>query len=135
MREQMLELIERDSDFLDAVFEGKAPKPNKEKKQMKTQNFKTGRLPFTPFEIQANTRNGTFNTFFESGEKPRKRIRSYGLKIFLREKIAHGRCATARSFQTDPLKSLSDWPKNFPLQFDWLRAPSYKYQFENLSDY
>ena len=75
----MLKLIESDSDFLDAVFEGKGPKPKKEKKQMKPGKFKTGRLPL--FEIQANTRNGTFNTIFESGEKPRKRIRSYGFKM------------------------------------------------------
>ena len=84
MREQMLELIESDSDFLDAVFEGKGPKPKKEKKQMKPTKFKTGRLPSRPFEFQANTRNGTFNTIFESGEKPRKRIRSYGFKTFFR---------------------------------------------------
>ena len=37
------------------------------------------------------------------------------------------------SFQTDAIRSLSDWPKSPPPRFDWLRAPSSKHLIENLS--
>ena len=35
--------------------------------------------------------------------------------------------------QTDALSSLSDWLESAQHQFNWLRAPSWKHQFENQS--
>ena len=72
MREQMIELIETDSDFLDAVFEGKKPKSKKEKKPTRE---------WRPYlDKPSKTRNGTFpnNSNWGTGQKPRKSIRSYG---------------------------------------------------------
>ena len=77
MREQMIELIETDSDFLDAIFEDKRPKPKKPRKQMKPEMMEMGRPPLKP----PGTRNGTFNSNFEGGRTNRKSIRSNGFKI------------------------------------------------------
>ena len=80
MREQMIELIETDSEFLDAVFEGKIPKSKKEKRPMRESLRPNRDKPFK------KTRNGTFpklpkNTNFGIGQKTRKSIRSYGFII------------------------------------------------------
>ena len=37
-------------------------------------------------------------------------------------------------FKSDALSSISDWSILSQFRFDWLRAPSYQYQFENLSE-
>ena len=71
MREQMIELIETDSDFLDAVFEGKKPKSKKEKKP-------TRELWRPYLDKPSKTRNGSFNANWGAGQKPRKSIRSHG---------------------------------------------------------
>ena len=74
MREQMIELIETDSDFLDAVFEDKKPKSKKEKKPT--------RESWRPYlDRPSKTRNGTINVNWGSGQKLQKNIRSYGFEI------------------------------------------------------
>ena len=74
MREQMIELIETDSDFLDAVFEDKKPKSKKEKKPT--------RESWRPYlDRPSKTRNGTINVNWGSGQKLQKSIRSYGFEI------------------------------------------------------
>jgi len=73
MREQMIELIETDSDFLDAVFEGKKPKSKQQKKPT--------RELWRPYQDKpSKTRNGTIglDANWGTGQKPRKSIRSYG---------------------------------------------------------
>ena len=50
--------------------------------------------------------------------------------VLLLTKI-YSKYVTETGFQTDTLKSLNDWLTLSDSDFDWLRAPSTKHQFEN----